>query len=33
VPRHENSEANRLANDAVHRRRRTERFITAAVLT
>ncbi len=32
VPRHENLEANRLANDAVHKRRRTERFINAPVL-
>ena len=29
VPRNENSEANRLANDAVHKRRRTERFLGA----
>jgi ribonuclease HI len=32
VPRHENSEANKLANDAVHKRRRTERFITVPAL-
>ena len=32
VPRHENAEANRLANDAVHKRRHYERFVPAPVL-
>ncbi len=32
VPRHENGEANKLANDAVHKRRRTQRFVQAPAL-